>query len=224
MPIEFRCSECATMLRVDDANQGKMARCPKCGMINPIPTSSPSEPAAPTPRATEQPTSYYLPPDTELWTMRGVDGTTYGPVRLEELRRWLQEGRINHQCSLQREGDSTWQPAMDVLMPSMAVGSEKPSAPMGTFPAYNLSQYQPHNGTAILLLACIGTVLFPCAVIAAFMGHNELKRIRAGRVDPSGESLVRAGYVIGIIFSILGILPWMCCCLSPIISGPNFRF
>jgi hypothetical protein len=223
LPIEFRCTECGTMLRVDESNRGKMARCPKCSMINAIPGPSvaePNEPYEAWPQRVESPPPAYLPKDAELWSMRGVDGTVYGPVRLEELQRWYGEGRINNHCQVQRVGDTNWRPALDVVAGGIDLGETKYHTPASPMIEHAGRLYSPHNGPTILVLACIGTIVFPCALIAWIMGHYELKKIRQGLVDPSGESLVRAGYVIGIIFTILGVLPWICCCFSPLAAIP----
>lgn len=223
MSIEFRCTECGTMLRVDEANRGKMARCPKCSMINAIPTAPVSDPPDAPTKSSEPPETIYYSADSERWSMRGIDGTVYGPVRLDELRRWYDEGRINQHCSVQRVGDAQWQSALDVLAPSRSIAPEQAYAPIAETPVYHSGPYAPHSGNLIIVMACIGTFFFPCALIAAIMGHNELKKIKRGVVDPSGESLVRAGFVIGLIFSILGIFPWICCCIFPAFTGPGFR-
>ena len=212
------------MLRVDEANRGKMARCPKCSMINSIPAATVAEPLNLPAKDPQLPPTTYLPPDEELWSMRGVDGTIYGPIRLGELRRWHDEGRINYQCAVQRVGDAQWQPALDVLAPVRAAKPEMPFTPMTESPNYVGRQFRPHNGTMIIVLACIGTLVFPCAVVAAIMGHYELKQIKRGIVDPAGESMVRAGYVIGLIFAILGLLPLFCCCVFPAFTGVPRRF
>jgi hypothetical protein len=41
MPIEFKCPNCATVLRTPDASAGKKARCPQCGTIADVPETSP---------------------------------------------------------------------------------------------------------------------------------------------------------------------------------------
>ena len=223
MAIEFKCTECGTLLRVDDANRGKMARCPKCSMINPIPTGA-TEPTvarltSPLPDEQSAPIQI-LPAEDERWMMRGVDGTEFGPVRMEELKRWHAEGRINYECALQKLGGEEWLPAMEVLAPGrLAPATNRYSTIYSPTAGSSALHLAPHNGTAILVLAIIGAGIFPCAIAAAFMGHVELKKIKRGDVDPSGESLVRAGYVLGIIFSVAWILPFSCCCLLPGFRG-----
>ncbi len=49
MSIEFACPTCQTLIRVDQAAAGKMARCPKCQGICQVPTSSAPPPQAPSP-------------------------------------------------------------------------------------------------------------------------------------------------------------------------------
>ncbi len=77
---------------------------------------------------------------------------------------------------------------------------------------------EPHRGTVILVLGilsiclgvgCIGIVLGP---IAWAMGASDLRAIREGRMDPSGEGTTRAGYTCGIVGTVLGILGWSGCC------------
>jgi hypothetical protein len=192
-------------------------------MINSIPgppAIEPSEPSEPWPRNVESAPTTYLPKESDLWTMRGIDGTVYGPVRLEELQRWYAEGRVNNRCQVQRLGETEWHSALDVVTRGVTFGETKHYSTAGDTLEPGGRMLSPHNGTTILVLACIGTLVFPCAVVAWIMGHIELKKMRQGLVDRSGESLVRAGYVIGIIFTILGILPWICCCFSPLVSMP----
>jgi hypothetical protein len=68
--------------------------------------------------------------------------------------------------------------------------------------------YAPHRGGAVLTLGILGLVL--CGVFTAIpawiMGSKDLTLIREGRMDPAGEGMTRAGYILGIIGTILGIL------------------
>ena len=74
----------------------------------------------------------------------------------------------------------------------------------------------PHRGGLILtlgLIALIGgmSIYLPFVIgpIAWLMGNSDLAEIHAGRMDPSGEGLVQAGRILGIIstvFLILGVV------------------
>jgi len=40
MPIEFRCKQCARLLRVPDDAAGRQSQCPECGAVSPVPAPS----------------------------------------------------------------------------------------------------------------------------------------------------------------------------------------
>jgi hypothetical protein len=67
---------------------------------------------------------------------------------------------------------------------------------------------QPHRGGAVLTIAILAFPL--CAPvlgpIAWVMANSDLAQMHAGRMDASGESLTRAGQVLGIIATVFGIL------------------
>jgi len=66
----------------------------------------------------------------------------------------------------------------------------------------------PHRGGTILTLGIL-SIVFSCVIIgpmAWVMGNTDLAEIRAGRMDPEGEGLTRAGQICGIIGTIFGIL------------------
>ena len=56
----------------------------------------------------------------------GADGQVYGPVSLEELRQWAQEGRINETTQLYRSDQTAWQPA--AAFPELGLPAATPSA------------------------------------------------------------------------------------------------
>jgi hypothetical protein len=69
-------------------------------------------------------------------------------------------------------------------------------------------QLTPHRGGMILAMGLLALVLFPyvtivCGPMAWVMGNSDLAEIRAERMDPSGEGLVQAGRVLGIIATLL---------------------
>jgi len=72
--------------------------------------------------------------------------------------------------------------------------------------------YQPHRGAVILVLGILSLVIFPIILgpIAWVMGNNDMREIRAGRMDPEGEGTTNAGRICGMIGTTLGILG-MCC-------------
>jgi hypothetical protein len=67
---------------------------------------------------------------------------------------------------------------------------------------------EPHRGNVILVLGICSLVFLPCAylmvgvvlgAIAWVMGNRDIKKIRAGTMDPEGESVTNAGRICGIV-------------------------
>ena len=71
----------------------------------------------------------------------------------------------------------------------------------------------PHRGTLILVLGILGIVCcFICGIIAWVLGNGDLKEMAAGRMDPSGEGLTKAGKICGIVsvaLQIVGLVIWL---------------
>ena len=74
-------------------------------------------------------------------------------------------------------------------------------------------QLAPHRGVVILILGLIGLLCcFICGIIAWVMGNNDLREMAAGRMDPSGEGLTKAGKIcgmIGVIWNIVVLVGWL---------------
>jgi predicted Zn finger-like uncharacterized protein len=75
---------------------------------------------------------------------------------------------------------------------------------------------QPHRGVAVLILGIVSLVglMFcgPAALVgiaAWVMGHHDLRAMREGRMDDSGRGLTMAGYVMGIIGTVLVVLAFV---------------
>ena len=66
------------------------------------------------------------------------------------------------------------------------------------------SRVEPHRGGAILALGILGLVFCGiCGIFAWTMGNTDLAKMRAGRMDRSGESLTSSGRIMGIITVVL---------------------
>ena len=77
----------------------------------------------------------------------------------------------------------------------------------------------PHRGTLILILGILGIVCcFICGIIAWVMGNGDLREMAAGRMDPSGEGLTKAGKICGMISVMLQIIGFVVCLLIVILS------
>lgn len=165
--------------------------------------------------------------------MKTPEEQTFGPASFQDLERWVQEGRITSDCELCQGAAGNWRPA-DWLFPSLKgqasfspqLAASTPAA-MYSRPAHTPSQYPPpgstatsaagtryvnaHRGALILILGLMGLFiqcpLFP--FMSWVMGSNDLREMEAGRMDPSGRDLTRAGMIVGMILSILWILAFV---------------
>lgn len=203
MPIVTACQGCGQKLSVPDKFAGGVARCPQCKQIYTVPSPQTQEPS--------------FADAGELWLMRGEDGKVYGPVAKSELDRWVAEGRVTAASQVSRQGSEIWQAAR-VLYPGLvAVASDNPFADRQTAGNPYVSPVamqtprrfaQPHRGGAILALGIMSLVC--CQLlgpVAWIMGQTDLKQIDAGIIDPEGRSLTQIGMILGIVGTILIILP-----------------
>jgi predicted Zn finger-like uncharacterized protein len=74
------------------------------------------------------------------------------------------------------------------------------------------SDYAPHRGTLILILGVLsltGAGLFT-GIPAWIMGNHDMAEIRAGRMDPEGESNTNIGRILGMVSTILGLVGCVC--------------
>ena len=72
---------------------------------------------------------------------------------------------------------------------------------------------EPHRGTLVVVLGILSLVVFsPLGIAAWVIGGRDLRAMRAGRMDRTGESATNIGYVLGIIGTVLygetGDGPW----------------
>jgi hypothetical protein len=71
---------------------------------------------------------------------------------------------------------------------------------------------RPHRGSMILAFGIMGVMSVSClplgvfGIIAWIMGKGDLQLIRSGQMDKEGESLTRAGYIMGIVGTIVFLL------------------
>ena len=65
---------------------------------------------------------------------------------------------------------------------------------------------EPHRGTLVLVLGILGLlVCFICGIFSWVMGNEDLKKMKAGRMDPEGESITNAGRILGIVACVLNL-------------------
>ena len=67
---------------------------------------------------------------------------------------------------------------------------------------------KPHRGTMILIFGILSLICCPIifGVLALIMGQADLKEMDAGRMDPSGRGMTKAGVILGIVGLVLGVV------------------
>ena len=141
----------------------------------------------------------------EQWRMRAPEGQTYGPVSKKDLDGWISEGRVTADCELHCEGTGLWQGAAEVYpvlrpQPQSATRSQSESATA----TRRYRHIEPHRGILILVLGILSWISCPIfGIVAWVLGNNDLREIRAGRMDPSGRGLTQAGQILGMVLVII---------------------
>ena len=68
--------------------------------------------------------SHQRPPERRFWYLKTPEGSVYGPTAWEQLRTWVEQGRVTADCQLAAGEGRDWQPADEVfaeLQPKPAV-------------------------------------------------------------------------------------------------------
>jgi TM2 domain-containing membrane protein YozV len=67
-----------------------------------------------------------------MYKIIGADGQQYGPVDADQMRRWLQENRVNAQTLVQPDGALEWKPLS--LFPEFTTGGRSAPPPASALP------------------------------------------------------------------------------------------
>lgn len=80
---------------------------------------------------------------------------------------------------------------------------------------------EPHRGTMVLVFGILSIVLgttwflslvsLPMGIAAWVMGGRDLRKMRMNQMDPSGEGMTQAGWICGIIGTVISSLFGLCC-------------
>src|SRR5262249_2032034 len=92
-------------------------------------------------------------------------------------------------------------------------------------PRRRRKDYAPHRGTMILIFGILGWVVCIAFGIAAWvMGNHDMKEIRAGRMDPEGESMTNIGRILGMVQCIFACVVLVFYCIFIIAMGAGGGF
>jgi hypothetical protein len=206
--MEIGCPACGRTLRLAEQHAGKQIRCPACQQISVAPGKV--EIGSDSPVLDENVAAR----SASSWHLRMPEGPIYGPIGWDELLAWAGEGRIAGDCELAGSRSGPWRAATDLLPASVLPRSEPATITEAAYPfasggavGTGGGYVTPHRGGLILLLGLLSWVGCPLVSFAAWiMGSHDLREMRAGRMDRSGESATMAGMVFGMIISGLWML------------------
>jgi hypothetical protein len=84
---------------------------------------------------------------------------------------------------------------------------------------------RPHRATLVLILGIVGLVCcMPAGIVAWVLGHQDLRDMNAGLMDPSGRGMTQAGKILGMISVALAVVAgvvWMCAVGFALMTGAH---
>lgn len=82
-----------------------------------------------------------------------------------------------------------------------------------------------HRATLVLILGIVGLLCcMPVGIVAWVLGHQDLKDMDAGAMDPTGRGMTQAGKILGIISVVLfvvGTIIWVCLLAFGVMTAPS---
>lgn len=131
------------------------------------------------------------------------DGTRYGPADITSLALWVKEGRILPNMVLEEEFTGARLEARQ--LPELAVVFQTMSSVLQN---NRSARYRSDSGSrtrAILALVFGILGLWTClfGIVAIVVGKAEIKNIERGLSPPNWRGLAVAGYVLGLITSLI---------------------
>lgn len=176
-----------------------------------------------------------------LYYFKAGDGNEYGPISAQEVAAWQKQGRMNSESLVRYEDSNDWVPLgrMPELSSSPPPPPSNPQSPSASSSGIGIQMSvdeqnydEDHRGGLVLGLGIGGLVLsiacccslpIPVGLLIALpawvMGSIDMRKMNAGKMDPSGKGNTKGGLICGIIGTILSLM-----CLLLLIAGILFEF
>jgi hypothetical protein len=148
-----------------------------------------------------------------VYRIIGADGKEYGPITIEVLRQWLDEGRANGQTRVLPEGASDWKTIAEI--PELAALLSKTAAFPTTPGPISITATPRNNSFAMAgltlgilaltlgLCCCYGLPFSIPGIVCSSIGLNQIKN------DPNtqlGRNLAIGGLVLSVLSILVGAL------------------
>lgn len=147
-----------------------------------------------------------------MYKILANDGKEYGPADLDQMRRWVAEGRVNAQTRVLPPGATEWRPAGEV--PELQPLLSRPASTTTTSGAAGSGGLppgeKPKHGLAVtsfvlglLSVFCLGILAGLPAIITGHIAHNRARR-QPGVYGGGGFAI--AGFVLGYLSLIVTVI------------------
>lgn len=220
MALVVKCPGCKTTLMISNDQAGSSITCPRCDLTMSVPTT---------------PTASHSVPTTPTASRQIVFACPNPACRKRYKVSEDQAGKavtcVNPACGMQI------QIPYPVPKPDTAHANLPNNEPGAVFRDWRSDEAQtntrtntswdsfedeedygrrvkPHRSALILVLGILSLILCaPLGIAAWIMGKSDLTEMRWGRMDRSGEGATFAGYVMGIISTVIFALVFVASCM-----------
>lgn len=163
-----------------------------------------------------------------MYRIIGADGQQYGPIIVDDLRRWIIEGRANAQTQVLPEGSPEWKalgtlPEFASSFAYQQSGFTQPGGPPRITPVSN-SHGRQTNSYALwgMILGILSVLCCVCCCLNIPLGGLGLtfSLIGLSQVNENSDMYEGRGLAIaGIVLSALGLLIGVALMLSSAANG-----
>lgn len=142
-----------------------------------------------------------------MYKIIGADKKEYGPVSAEQLREWIQQGRVSAQTLVQAEGQADWRPVIafpelaDAIGPALGTAATPVTFAAGSSRDAALAAVK---GPAIglMLVASLAMVLVVISLVINLTGVALFPMPTSGQSPQFSKFAQGAGGVVGAILGI----------------------
>lgn len=157
-----------------------------------------------------------------MYKIRGGDGKEYGPVTMDTLRDWVNQGRANGQTFVQAEGGTEWK--MISTLPEFAALFSPPLTGMSAGVVLPPVDAVKTSGLAVtsLILGCVGLVSCgTTALIGLPLGIVAMVKVKKSQGRLTGWGMALAGTIVSGVALLL--LPIFAALLLPALAKAKSR-
>jgi len=151
----------------------------------------------------------FYQPDHIMYKIIGADGKEYGPINLDQLKRWFAEGRLNLHTKVLPHGETEWKTLGD--LPELTGTLPPPSEPTNVpEPVDRAAALRAVRGPAIFILVLGALNIVTCLLSLLWTGVED-KFLGAAELPPETLRLVQnvrtyfstPAMILGIILAVV---------------------